>query len=69
MAGVVRSQFVKDEEKAHAGTGDLLEFRRLGELNEVLGPVALGNEWLRGDALAGLRRCLRARARARHRKR
>jgi hypothetical protein len=71
MAGVVRSQFVKDEKRRHAGTwlGNLLEFCRLGELNEVLGPVALGDEWLRGGgALAGLRRCLRARARARHRK-
>lgn len=45
---------------------NLLEFCRLGELNEVLGPIALGDEWLRD--LAGLRRCLRACARAGHRK-
>jgi hypothetical protein len=69
MAGVVRSQFVKTRKGATQGLGNLLEFCRLGELNEVLGPVALGDEWLRGGALAGLRRCLlRARARARHRK-
>jgi len=36
-------------------------------LNEALGPVTLGDEWLR--ALTGLRRCLRAPARAGHRNR
>jgi hypothetical protein len=46
---------------------DLLEFCCLCELNEVLGPVTLGDERLR--ALAGLRRCLRARACTGHRKR
>lgn len=45
---------------------DLLEFCRLGKLNEILGPVALGDERLR--ALTGLRRCLRARACTGHRK-
>jgi hypothetical protein len=43
-----------------------LKFCRLCELNEVLGPVALSDNWMR--ALAGLRRWLSgARARAGHR--
>ena len=45
---------------------NLLEFCRFGELNEVLGPITLGDEWLR--AFAGLGRCLRACARTGHRK-
>jgi hypothetical protein len=46
---------------------NLLEFCCLCELNEILRPVALGDERL--CALAGLRRCLRARACTGHRKR
>jgi hypothetical protein len=42
---------------------NLLEFGRLGELNEVLGPITLGDEWS-----TGLGRCLRACARTGHRK-
>ncbi len=43
-------------------TKTLLEFCCFCELNEVLGPVTLGDEWLGTNALAGLRRCLRASA-------
>lgn len=57
--------YVGENNKKDDDDFDLLEFRRLCELNEVLGPVALGDEWL--GALAGLRRCLRAPARAGHR--
>lgn len=46
---------------------NLLEFRCLGELNEVFGPVTLGDERLR--ALASLQLCVRARARTGHRRR
>lgn len=49
-------------------TKTLLEFCCFCELNEVLGPVTLGDEWLvDSTTLAGLRRCLRAGACTCHR--
>lgn len=65
--GTVRSPRVSTQRVREGCTNpkDLLEFCRLGKLDEVLGPVALGDNWM--CVLAGLRRWLRARARAGHR--
>ena len=61
--GVGRGAIILDRDTR---AQNLLEFSRFGELNEVLGPITLGDEWLR--AFAGLGRCLRACARTCHRK-